>query len=77
MSSLKQFSMIMLLDSTCKIVLDDGGGGGGGGGVGVLVPLSPRGRGVLPYIGYTGMCRSTGYAFCFSDSGTGYKNHRK
>ena len=22
------------------------------------------------------MCRSTGYVFCFSDSGTGYKNHR-
>ena len=29
MSSLKQFSMIMLLDSTCKIVLDAGGGGRG------------------------------------------------
>ena len=25
-------------------------------------------------MGYTGMCRSTGYVFCFSDSGTGYKN---
>ena len=33
------------------------------------------GGGVLPYMGYTGMCRSTGYVFCFSDSGTGYKNH--
>ena len=32
-------------------------------------------QGVLPYMGYTGMCRSTGYAFCLSDSGTGYKNH--
>ena len=32
------------------------------------------GGGVLPYMGYTGMCRSTGYGFCFSDSGTGYKN---
>ena len=30
--------------------------------------------GVLPYMGYTGMCRPTGYAFCFSDSETGYKN---
>ena len=30
--------------------------------------------GVLPYMGYTGMCRSTGYVFCFCDSGTGYKN---
>ena len=27
------------------------------------------------YMGYTGMCRSTGYAFYPSDSGTGYKNH--
>ena len=26
-------------------------------------------------MGYTGMCCSTGYAFCLSDSGTGYKNH--
>ena len=31
------------------------------------------GGGVLPYMGYTGMCRSTGYVFWFSDSGTGYK----
>ncbi len=26
---------------------------------------------VLPYKGYTGMCRSIGYAFCLSNSGTG------
>ena len=39
---------------------EDGGGGGGR---------------VFPYIGYTGMCPSRGYSFCFSVSGTGYKNH--
>ena len=33
------------------------------------------GGGLLTYMGYTDMCRSTGYAFCLSDSGTGYKNH--
>ena len=32
----------------------------------------PGGGGVLPYMGYTGMCRSTGYAFCLCDSETGY-----
>ena len=37
------------------------------------VGLVGGGGGVLPYMGYTGMCRSTGYVFCFSDSGTGYK----
>ena len=42
---------------TCAAVSWVGGGGGGG---------------VLPYMGYTGMCRSTGYAFCLSDSGTGF-----
>ena len=26
-------------------------------------------------MGYTGMCRSTGYTFSPSDSGTGYKSH--
>ena len=36
--------------------------------------IPPGGGGVLPYMGYTCMCRSTGYVFCFSDSGTGYKN---
>ena len=39
---------------------DPGGGGGG----------------VLPYMDYTGMCRSTGYGFCLSESGTGSKNQR-
>ena len=35
-----------------------------------------RGRGgELQNMGYTSMCRSTGYAFFLSDSGTGYKNH--
>ena len=28
---------------------------------------------VLPYVGSTGLCHPTGYAFCLSDSGTGYK----
>ena len=37
-------------------------------------PPGGGGGGVLPYMGSTGMCRSTGYVFCFSDSGTGYKN---
>ena len=45
--------------------MDARGRGGGGGGVG----------GLFPYMGYTDMCRSTGYAFCLCDSGTGYKNH--
>ena len=33
-----------------------------------------RGGGVLPYMGYTGMCRSTRYGFCLSKSGTGSAN---
>ena len=43
----------------------------------------PGGRGeggeggwVLPYIDYTGMCRSTGYGFCLSESVTGSTNQR-
>ena len=31
-------------------------------------------RGVLPYMGCTGMCRSTGYGFCLLESGTGSTN---
>ena len=37
-------------------------------------PRGGGGGGIFPYVGYTGMCRSTGYAFCLSDSGTGYKD---
>ena len=34
------------------------------------------GGGVLPYMDYTGMCRSTGYGFFISESGTGSTNQR-
>ena len=37
----------------------------------ILIP-----GGALPYVGYTGMCCSTGYGFRLSESGTGYTNHR-
>ena len=37
----------------------------------------PGGRGVLPYIGYTGMCRWRGYGFQVIWSGIGSSNHRK
>ena len=43
-------------------------------GPGLITTGRGGGGGVLPYMGYTGMCHSTGYVFCFSDSGTGYKN---
>ena len=32
------------------------------------------GGGLLPYMDYTGICRSTGYGFCLSESGTGSTN---
>ena len=36
---------------------------------------NPTPQGVLPYMGYTGMCHSTGYGFYLSKSGTGgYKS---
>ena len=41
-----------------------------------LQPPQGRGWGVLPYMGYTGMCLSTGYGFCLSKSGTGSTNRR-
>ena len=37
---------------------------------------SLEGRGILPHIGYTGMCRSTGYGFCLSEPGAGSTNQR-
>ena len=38
-----------------------------------LIRYESRGGGVLPCLGYTGMCHLTGYAFCISDSETGFK----
>ena len=40
-----------------------------------LLP-SPGGGGVLPYMGYTGMCRCEGYGFQAGYSGIGYINQR-
>ena len=37
----------------------------------------PRGWGVLPYIGYTGMCRWKGYGFQAIWFDIGSSNHRK
>ena len=39
----------------------------------LLQPASPY---LLPYMGYTGMYRSTGYGFCLSESGTESTNQR-
>ena len=36
-----------------------------------------RGGGVLPYIGYMGMCRRKGYGLQAIWSGIGSSNHRK
>ena len=36
----------------------------------------PGGGGVLPYMGYIGMCRCEGYGFLAVHSGIGYINHR-
>ena len=41
----------------------------------VVQTFKPEEGGALLHMGYMGMCRSTGYAFCLADSGTGYKNH--
>ena len=35
--------------------------------------LRPGGGGVLPYIGYTGMCRWRGYSFIWSGKGFGFQ----
>ena len=37
--------------------------------------FSPGGGGVLPYMGYTGMCRCEGYGFQVVYSRIGYINH--
>ena len=43
-----------------------------------ILSLLPRGgRGVLPYIGYTGMCHWRGYGFQAIWSGIGSSNPRK
>ena len=38
----------------------------------MLLGMAPGGGGVLPYIGYTGMCRWRGYGFQAIWSGNGY-----
>ena len=43
----------------------------------ILHTHKPQGEGVLPYIGYTGMCRWKRYGFQAICSGTGSSNHRK